>query len=489
MFGAFYIQITAEKLVVFATAEGSFLPLGLSGHETGLMIIDFGTAPGHIAGIAGMFDLEITAGIAPTDGTQQGGLTNIGGGHIFRFEGRVQVMFNTTLQQQDFDVPAMFRDLLPTTSPTHYTIFKNQPNLSGTGPLNPGGAGEIYIKAKVQGSITLFDVLTLTGFLSIGVGVSGANGVTIEVAGAASTSIQYIGTLSGDLHFIFFTDYVDSSSTHHGAGLVGRAHLALADGGAIPGVSIGGQVILEVNTFVGAISVDTFEVDPTTGLLVLDSVTGLPVISPQDIGSNIPDQDFDLRLVIEGHMDISIVHLSGRFEFVINHSPFLIAASLDADMTFGTFGGVHVHGGFLIDSTGLALSLSAALGVELRPRPRSLVQRQRHGRAQHVELREDAARRPYRPAGLLPRDARRRRVPRLRQRERRHHAAHQRGHVRAVVQRAAAPRPDRRRCLRLRRHLRRTRPRRTRASCFASPCRSTSTCSRSSRSARAASSG
>ena len=365
LFGAFYVQISTEKLVVFATAEGSFLPLGLSGHETGLMVIDFGTAPGHFPGIAGMFDLELSAGTAPTDGTDQGGLTNIGGGHIFRFDGRIQVVFNTTLIQQDFDVPSMFRDLLPTTSPTHYTIFASQPNLDGTAELvtNPDpydtANGEIYIKAKIQGSITLFDVLTLTGFLSIGVGVSSSHGVTIEVAGAASASIQYIGALSGDLHFIFYSDYIDDSSVHHGAGLVGRAHLALADGGAIPGVSIGGQVLLEVNTFgsdVGAITVDTFQVDPVTGLLVLDSITGLPVISPQAIGA-----DIDLHLVIQGHMDISIVHLSGRFEFVINHDPFLIAASLDADMTFGSFGGVHVSGAFQIDSTGLALSLSASL--------------------------------------------------------------------------------------------------------------------------------
>ena len=327
------------------------------------MILDFGTAPAHRrASPACSTSRSLPA--RPRRRHEQGGLTNIGGGHVFRFEGRVQVMFNTTLVSSRTSTCPRFPRPAADDSPTHYTIFKSQPNLSGTAPLNPGGSGEIYIKAKVQGSITLFDVLTLTGFLSIGVGVSGANGVTIEVAGAASTSIQYIGTLSGDLHFIFFTDYIDSSSVHHGAGLVGRAHLALADGGAIPGVSIGGQVILEVNTFVGAISVDTFEVDPTTGLLVLDSVTGLPVISRA--GHRLQHPGPGLRPAPRdrgphGHLDRPPERRGSSSSSTTARS--CIAASLDADMTFGTFGGVHVHGGFLIDSTGLALSLSAALGV------------------------------------------------------------------------------------------------------------------------------
>src|SRR5207344_1422938 len=55
-FGAFYVQITTTKLVVFATAEGTFTPLGLSGHQTGLLILQYG-GPGSTAGVAGMFDL------------------------------------------------------------------------------------------------------------------------------------------------------------------------------------------------------------------------------------------------------------------------------------------------------------------------------------------------------------------------------------------------------------------------------------------------
>jgi len=35
--------------------------------------------------------------------------------------------------------------------------------------------------------------------------------------------------------------------------------------------------------------------------------------TPQDIGSNITTRTSTLGLGIEGHMDISIVHLSGRF--------------------------------------------------------------------------------------------------------------------------------------------------------------------------------
>ena len=345
LFGAFYVQITTSKLTVFATAEGSFLPLGLSGHETGLLILNYGSV--GTAGIAGMFDLGLSADPPPGSG----GLSNIA--DVFTFEGRVQVMFNTTLVEQDFSVPSVFRDLLPLGSPTHYTIFKSIPSIDGSGELDPTSAGQVYISATISGTITLFNTIALTGFLQISIGIGPEDGAVV-IAGAVGTTIQYIGTLSGTIHFLFFSDYMGM-----GPGLIGRASLALADGGAIPGVSIGGQVILEVNTFVGAIAVNTFELD-ANGNLVFDSHG--PVFAVQDIGSNNPDEDFDVRLVIKGHADISIIHLDGSFIFVLKFAGgFRIAASLDANMTFGSFGGVHVDGSINIDADGFALRLSATL--------------------------------------------------------------------------------------------------------------------------------
>src|SRR5207253_26102 len=162
-------------------------------------------------------------------------------------EGRVQVMFNTTRVQQDFDVPAVFRDILPEGSPTHYTIWASTPNLSGTGeasfnpdvhnPLN----GEAFLEARIEGSITLFNVLT------------------------------------------------------------------------IPGVSFNAQFMLEVNTFDRPVSLETFQLDPTTGVLLLDSF-GEPLLATQTVGRDADTgQEFNLRIVASGDVNISIFSIHGKF--------------------------------------------------------------------------------------------------------------------------------------------------------------------------------
>ena len=144
-------------------------------------------------------------------------------------------------------------------------------------------------------------------------------------------------------------------------GIVGRASLSFADGGAIPGVSIGGQVLFEVNTYIGPISVRTFKVNPTTGLLVRDAFDQI-VLEDQLIGG-VGDQDFDIRLVVKGTMDVGPLHFDGTFTFTFGFVPFVISASLDANLTLGSFGSVHVDGGFRIDSDGLALRLAASLNA------------------------------------------------------------------------------------------------------------------------------
>ncbi|MEP7335688.1 MAG: hypothetical protein ABI717_07900, partial [Actinomycetota bacterium] len=352
-FGAFYVQITTTKLVVFATAEGTFTPLGLSGHQTGLLILQYGGA-GSTAGVAGMFDLGLS--LTPPPGG--GGLTSIA--DVFSFQGRVQVMFNTTLQRQEFEVPSVFRDLLPVGSPTVYTIFKTIPNINGSGPVdpvceaNPGCVGTAYILATISGTVTLFNTITLTGFFSITVGGGPTLGAII-IAGAVGTTIQHIGTLSGTIHFLFYTDFQS-----RGPAIIGRASLAFADGGGIPGVSIGGQVILEVNTLPGAATIHTFQLD-AAGNLVFDS-SGI-VLATQTIGSNVAADDFDVRLVVKGHLTVgSLIRINGKFTFVLRFTPsFLIAASLEGELVLGDFGQVAVSGGFNVDSSGLALRLALTL--------------------------------------------------------------------------------------------------------------------------------
>ena len=64
---------------------------------------------------------------APADG--RGGLSSLSG--IFHFEGRVQVMLNTTLKEQRFNVPEEFLGVLPDGFPTRIVVYKSLPSLNG----------------------------------------------------------------------------------------------------------------------------------------------------------------------------------------------------------------------------------------------------------------------------------------------------------------------------------------------------------------------
>ena len=57
-----------------------------------------------------------------------------------------------------------------------------------------------------------------------------------------------LGALSGSIDLFFYADRGDWAG-HLNPGIVGRVTLGLQGGGIIPGVSISGQVLLEVNMF------------------------------------------------------------------------------------------------------------------------------------------------------------------------------------------------------------------------------------------------
>ena len=108
MAGGFYLRITPTRFEFFVTAAVS-TSIGLSGRAIGLFIIqtdvrrdDQGNEldpDGAIPGIAGHLSLEITVGDEP-DGADTGGISNIE--DVFSFTGEVQIVFNTTLEQQTF---------------------------------------------------------------------------------------------------------------------------------------------------------------------------------------------------------------------------------------------------------------------------------------------------------------------------------------------------------------------------------------------------
>ena len=103
-------------------------------------------------------------------------LTGSDGTPLFTFTGSVKVMLNTTLKEQVFDVPESFLAVLPADFPTQITIFRSRPTLAGDAqdPNFPAPGhpldGEVYFFLIVQGSISLFNVLTLNGAISFSAG-------------------------------------------------------------------------------------------------------------------------------------------------------------------------------------------------------------------------------------------------------------------------------------------------------------------------------
>jgi hypothetical protein len=249
--GGFFLRITPERFEIFVTAFASVPILGLSGQATGLLIIDGSTSGPGIPGIALMLNLQLGVGVPPPNAPadDRSSVSNIGNGSIFRLTGEVLVMLNTTMRDQIFEIPDSFLPLLPPGAPTTIEIYDNAPGLDGMRSTPAGQDRNIYVTANIQGSITLFDTITLSGFI----GFTASTG-QVRISGAVSTNIRYIGSLSGSLDLIFFIDRNGA-----GPGVVGRVTLAIADGGAIPGVRLSGQFLLEVNTYSSDVIVQSFQ--------------------------------------------------------------------------------------------------------------------------------------------------------------------------------------------------------------------------------------
>ena len=189
------------------------------------------------------------------DGADTGGISNIE--DVFSFTGEVQVVFNTTLEQQTFAVPESFLAVLPADYPTEIRIFESAPNLEGNAEATPSDTGGAYIKALVQGQITLFNSITLTGFLAFTRQVGEIS--FIKVDGAVSANVAHLGSLSGTLSLGFFTD-IDPVEDESQPAAVGRVTLSLQAGGLIPGVELTGQVLVQFNTYTEPVDLDTIKV-------------------------------------------------------------------------------------------------------------------------------------------------------------------------------------------------------------------------------------
>ena len=270
------------------------------------------------------------------------------------------------MREQAFEIPDAFLDLLPEGAPTTIEIFDAAPDLEGGRSSAAGVNPAIYITASIQGAITLFDTITLSGFIGFTASVDLTGNAYIQIVGAVSTKIDYVGALSGSLDLRFYTNYGGSQ----GPGIIGRVQLAIADGGAIPGVSLQGQFLLEVNSYLTDVMIQTFQTNieadasyagPQPNILATDPVTGLLVIGDVTLSAG-------LRILLEGELIIgSLITVSGSFEFVI--APTYVEIKASATMTLLDMGEFAIDAVFRVDEDGLAiytnLSISAGFGEDL----------------------------------------------------------------------------------------------------------------------------
>ncbi len=110
---------------------------------------------------------------------------------------------NTTLREQVFQIPQSFLALLPADAPTTVTVYAAAPE-NRRQRARERGAGVLRL-ANIQGSIILFDTVTLTGFLSFTAATDIHGNGFVRIAGAVSMKIDILGSLSGSLDLQFYT--------------------------------------------------------------------------------------------------------------------------------------------------------------------------------------------------------------------------------------------------------------------------------------------
>ena len=354
LFGGFYLKITPQRFELLVISAVRINPLGISGTAIGLVIIDASLEGPGIPGIALMLSVQLSVGAPPESGDDDSAsVSNLDG--IFRLEGQVVVTLNTTLREQTLNVPTSFDDLMPADIPRVFTIHDSAPNPDGS---DAGGTPAIYVAASIQGSITLFDTLTMSGFIGFTASVDITGNVFVRITAAVSTSIDFLGAMSGSLDLLFYTNL-----NGMGPGIIGRVQLALADAGNIPGVEIEGQFLVEINSYLSDQTIRTFqtnlEADPGyTGaqpnILATDPDTGLFVFGDVTIASG-------LRIVLQGKLILGpVVQIEGRFEFSISPTHLEIAAF--ARMKMIGFGEFEINGAMRVDNTGFALYIDVSIG-------------------------------------------------------------------------------------------------------------------------------
>jgi len=384
MQGGFFLSINPERFELFATAELSF---GVGdaqitfGAATGLIVIVTGQTPGQNAGVAGFLKVSSSAAL---------GIPGVG--DLFKISGSVTVMFNTTRQEQHFQIPQAFLPLLHPGEPTVIAIFASAPSLDGTRNPNAPPGGEVYVQATIQAELTIGGVISLTGFIQLEVAVSSA-GARLKLTGAVSTQVPLLGSLTGTLNLNIFI----GSET----GVVGRVFLALA-GNGIPGIAFSGAFLLEINTFTnpaapqrtietfklrtrtinGRTAFDGFERDSAGNLVVVSEEIGVVggfrfVFAGQLMIANTVRVDAEVKfrielagsnpgieLVMNGTMSLNPIGQVALIDsgFRINPEGIVARFNLQLDVNFGRDVGLkfNVSALFTLNTTGRVQSLGSS---------------------------------------------------------------------------------------------------------------------------------
>ena len=226
----------------------------------------------------------------------------------------------------------------------------------------------------ISGSITLANVITLTGFISFSAGGNAAQ-QEVRITGAVSTNIQFLGSMTGSLDLALYTGTTQ--------GVIGRVtlHRAAGSTGSIPGVGISGSVLLEVNLgFDGqARQVDTFltqsEFAAKHGLAAPTDDNALELAV--DNGGFVIDTvtlSYGLHLRIQGSLTVAVVKIKAAMDLTFdNTNGFRIKLVANGSIDLGPLGSVAItNSGFIIDGNGLVMrlqlnvnDLGSALGIKI----------------------------------------------------------------------------------------------------------------------------
>jgi hypothetical protein len=215
---------------------------------------------------------------------------------------------------------------------------------------------------------------------------------------------------SGSIDFAFYSHYMDGT-TDRGPGLIGRATLGFAAGshGAIPGVSLSGQFLLEITTFSVDTTLQTFVTrfeygsvtDPKNplGTLLQTNTTGGLLHNPKPgcdgdfnpgefitcnhtFGLDMSGHRFNIRLLLNG--DLTIVNLVHR----------RAASSSSSTSRRSCCGSAPTR----TSSSTRSGRSTRVPGSRSAPRSRGRVQHQHHGRCELREQRRPQPERQRQPA-------------------------------------------------------------------------------------------